>query len=97
MNRRSFLAAILATATAPAIVRAGSIMRVNPRIVAPVGGVVITQTFNVAGGADIASIKAAAWIAITEQLLRSCDPGPVPLPCGGNFPLNGRMSNEVWS
>lgn len=35
MNRRSFMSAILATATAPAIVRAGSIMRVNPRIVRP--------------------------------------------------------------
>ena len=35
MNRRLFLASILCTGTAPAIVKAGSLMRVNPRIVVP--------------------------------------------------------------
>ncbi len=35
MNRRNFMAAILAGCAAPAIVKAGSIMRINPRIVAP--------------------------------------------------------------
>ena len=33
MNRRSFMAALLAAGTAPAIVKAGSLMRVNPAIV----------------------------------------------------------------
>ncbi|MGE0745283.1 MAG: hypothetical protein AB7K86_08550 [Rhodospirillales bacterium] len=35
MNRRNFMAGILAAATAPAFVRAGSLMRVDPRIVVP--------------------------------------------------------------
>ncbi len=37
MQRRSFMAAMLAAAAAPAIVRAGSIMRINPRIIVPAG------------------------------------------------------------
>ena len=35
MHKRSFMAAILVAGAAPSIVRAGSIMRLNPRIVAP--------------------------------------------------------------
>lgn len=35
ITRRNLLAAILAAGAAPAIVRAGSIMRINPRIVVP--------------------------------------------------------------
>lgn len=35
MQRRGFLGAMLAAAAAPAFVRAGSLMRVNPRIIAP--------------------------------------------------------------
>lgn len=34
MDKRSFMAAIFAASAAPAIVRAESIMRINPRIVA---------------------------------------------------------------
>ena len=41
MNRRNFMAMILAAGSAPAFVRAGSIMRVNPRIVVPPFGVSI--------------------------------------------------------
>lgn len=35
MQRRGFLSAMLAAAAAPAFVRAGSLMRVNPRIIVP--------------------------------------------------------------
>lgn len=35
MNRRNFLGAMLAACAAPAIVRAGSLMRINPAIVTP--------------------------------------------------------------
>lgn len=35
LSRRSFLGAILAAAAAPAVVRAGSLMRVNPAILTP--------------------------------------------------------------
>lgn len=38
MNRRGFMAAILAGCAAPAIVKAGSLMRVNPAIVGAQGG-----------------------------------------------------------
>jgi hypothetical protein len=36
MDRRGFLAGILAACAAPAIVRAGSLMRVNPEILIPI-------------------------------------------------------------
>ena len=35
MNRRNFLGAMLAACAAPAVVRAGSLMRINPAIVLP--------------------------------------------------------------
>jgi len=35
LNRRGFLAGMLAACAAPAIVKAGSLMRINPAIVAP--------------------------------------------------------------
>lgn len=35
MNRRLFLGAMLAASATPAIVRAGSLMRINPKIITP--------------------------------------------------------------
>ena len=35
MNRRNFLGAMLAACAAPAVVRAGSLMRINPVIILP--------------------------------------------------------------
>lgn len=43
MNRRGFLGAMLAACAAPAIVRAGSLMRINPAIVPDDRVVIITQ------------------------------------------------------
>ncbi len=43
MDRRGFLGAMLAACAAPAIVRAGSLMRINPAIVPDDRVVIITQ------------------------------------------------------
>lgn len=46
MNRRNFLGAMLAACAAPAVVRAGSLMRINPAIVVPDDKVVVLKQFS---------------------------------------------------
>lgn len=73
MNRRNFLGAMLAACAAPAVVRAGSLMRINPAIVVPDVTVVLQQYSTLFGFADKTDdLYAAAEQACGErvQLIR---------------------------
>ena len=63
-DRRGFLKAMLAACAAPAIVRAGSLMRVNPAIVVPESNLVTWKFLNYD---DAVFNLLAARIAVAER------------------------------
>ena len=92
MNRRHFLAAILAAGAAPAFVRAGSLMRINPAIVsaAPAIQWAVVDGFRFIEWAPIAEAgifvpdeKSRAMRLAIEPLLRSSQFPPPPEAWGG--------------
>ena len=74
MNRRGFLGAILAVGVAPEIVKAGSLMRINPEILVVPHGIDVRPVLDIAKiDAKIASIGGNRLLTVEEITKRNLE------------------------